>query len=70
MAGDDDLRQYALYPVVYLKQGFYRVVQKQRVRFYDHKLNRISDQKWVYGRNIYENVDRIVDSVFANYSNT
>ena len=25
------------------------------------------DQKWVYGRNIYENVDRIVDSVFANY---
>lgn len=41
MAGGDDLRQYALYPVVYLKQGFYRVVQKQRVRFYDHKLNRI-----------------------------
>ena len=25
------------------------------------------DQKWVYGRNIYENVDRIVDSIFANY---
>ena len=25
------------------------------------------DQKWVYGRNIYENVGRIVDSVFANY---
>lgn len=25
------------------------------------------DQKWIYGRNIYENVDRIVDSIFANY---
>lgn len=25
------------------------------------------DQKWVYGRNTYENVDRIVDSIFANY---
>ena len=25
------------------------------------------DQKWIYGRNIYENVDRIVDSIFNNY---
>ena len=25
------------------------------------------DQKWVYGRNIFENIDYIVDSVFANY---
>lgn len=25
------------------------------------------DQKWVYGRNIFENIDRLVDSVFANY---
>lgn len=25
------------------------------------------DQKWIYGRNIYENIDRIVDSIFANY---
>lgn len=25
------------------------------------------DQKWIYGRNTYANVDRIVDSVFANY---
>lgn len=25
------------------------------------------DQKWIYGRNIYENVDKIVDSIFANY---
>ena len=25
------------------------------------------DQKWIYGRNIYENVDRVVDSIFANY---
>ena len=25
------------------------------------------DQKWVYGRNIYENISRIVDSIFANY---
>ena len=25
------------------------------------------DHKWVYGRNIYENIDRIVDSIFANY---
>ena len=25
------------------------------------------DQKWVKGRNTYENVDRIVDNVFANY---
>ena len=25
------------------------------------------DQKWMYGRNIYENVDRVVDSIFANY---
>lgn len=25
------------------------------------------DQKWMRGRNIYENIDRIVDSVFANY---
>ncbi len=25
------------------------------------------DQKWVYGRNIFENIDRIVDSVFNNY---
>lgn len=25
------------------------------------------DQKWVYGRNIYENIDVLVDNVFANY---
>ncbi len=25
------------------------------------------DQKWVYGRNIYENIDYLVDSIFANY---
>ena len=25
------------------------------------------DQKWVYGRNIFENIDYLVDSVFANY---
>lgn len=25
------------------------------------------DQKWVYGRNTYENIDRLVDSVFPNY---
>lgn len=25
------------------------------------------DQKWSYGRNIYENIDYLVDSVFANY---
>ncbi|MGN1180202.1 MAG: peptidoglycan-binding protein [Suilimivivens sp.] len=25
------------------------------------------DQKWMYGRNIYTNVDRVVDSVFANF---
>ena len=25
------------------------------------------DQKWVYGRNIYENIDVLVDTVFANY---
>lgn len=25
------------------------------------------DQKWIYGRNTYENIDRLVDSVFVNY---
>ena len=25
------------------------------------------DQKWVYGRNIFENIDVLVDTVFANY---
>ncbi|MBD5506222.1 MAG: peptidoglycan-binding protein [Lachnospiraceae bacterium] len=25
------------------------------------------DQKWIYGRNIYSNIDRLVDSIFANY---
>lgn len=25
------------------------------------------DQKWVHGRNIYENIDYLVDSIFANY---
>lgn len=25
------------------------------------------DQKWVYGRNIFENIDYLVDTVFANY---
>ncbi len=25
------------------------------------------DQKWIYGRNIYENISRIVDTIFANY---
>lgn len=25
------------------------------------------DQKWIYGRNIYSNIDALVDSVFANY---
>ena len=25
------------------------------------------DQKFIYGRNIYENIDRIVDEIFANY---
>ena len=25
------------------------------------------DQKWIYGRNTYQNINRIVDSIFANY---
>lgn len=25
------------------------------------------DQKWIYGRNIYQNISRLVDSVFANF---
>lgn len=25
------------------------------------------DQKWIYGRNTYENIDRIVNSIFTNY---
>lgn len=25
------------------------------------------DQKWIYGRNIYSNVDLVVDNIFANY---
>lgn len=25
------------------------------------------DQKWIYGRNIYSNIDRLVDSIFANF---
>lgn len=25
------------------------------------------DQKWIYGRNIYSNIDYLVDSIFANY---
>jgi len=25
------------------------------------------DQKWIYGRNIFQNIDYLVDSVFANY---
>ncbi|MBQ9140589.1 MAG: peptidoglycan-binding protein, partial [Lachnospiraceae bacterium] len=25
------------------------------------------DQKWIYGRNIYENIDVLVDNVFANF---
>lgn len=25
------------------------------------------DQKWVYGRNIFENIDYLVDTIFANY---
>ncbi len=25
------------------------------------------DQKWIYGRNTYENIDRLVDSIFPNY---
>ena len=25
------------------------------------------DQKWIYGRNIYENIDLLVDNIFANY---
>ncbi len=25
------------------------------------------DQKWIYGRNIYENIDTLVDNVFANF---
>ena len=25
------------------------------------------DQKWIYGRNIYTNIDRLVDTIFANY---
>lgn len=25
------------------------------------------DQKWIYGRNTYENIDRLVDNIFTNY---
>lgn len=25
------------------------------------------DQKWIYGRNIYQNIDYLVDTIFANY---
>lgn len=25
------------------------------------------DQKWIYGRNTYENIDRLVDTIFTNY---
>ena len=25
------------------------------------------DQKWIYGRNTYQNIDRLVDTIFANF---
>lgn len=40
-----------------------------RNRFYNFTITSSTayDQKWVYGRNIYSNIDYLVDTVFANY---
>lgn len=40
-----------------------------RSKGYDFTITTSSayDQKFIYGRNIYENIDRIVDEIFANY---
>ncbi len=40
-----------------------------RSRGYDFTITSSTayDQKWVYGRNIFENIDYLVDTVFANY---
>jgi hypothetical protein len=40
-----------------------------RSRGYDFTITSSTayDQKWIYGRNTYENIDRLVDTIFANY---
>lgn len=40
-----------------------------RNRGYDYTITSSTayDQKWMFGRNIYENIDYLVDTIFANY---
>lgn len=40
-----------------------------RNRGYDYTITSSTafDQKWMYGRNIFENIDYLVDTIFANY---
>lgn len=45
------------------------IVPRYRARGYNFTITSSTayDQKFIYGRNIYSNVDRLVDSIFANY---
>ena len=46
-----------------------KVISRYRNQGYDFTITSSTayDQKWIYGRNIYENISRIVDSIFSNY---
>lgn len=45
------------------------VVSRYRNKGYDFTITSSTayDQKWIYGRNIFDNISAIVDDVFANY---
>lgn len=46
-----------VYTEWYRNQGYYFTITSSTA--YDHK--------WIYGRNIFENIDYLVDTIFANY---
>ena len=45
------------------------VIPAYRIRGYDFTITSVTayDQKWIPGRNIYTDISRIVDEIFADY---
>lgn len=53
--------------VIYLKPGVYTEWYRGKGYPFTITSSTAYDQNWIYGRNIYSNIDRIIDSIFANY---
>ena len=64
---DDTIRANILAIMSFTLNRVYTEWYRNKGKDYTITSSTAYDQKFIYGRNIYSNIDRLVDSIFANY---